>query len=86
VIGKTIGNYEIQRLVAEGGMGKVYLAAHPEIGRQAAVKVLTGGDVSDPELVSRFVTQARAVNAIRHRPRTSTASTNSIAASRPRQP
>jgi serine/threonine-protein kinase len=66
VIGTTIGNYEVQRLIAEGGMGKVYLAVHPSIGRRAAVKVLPAADAADPEIVSRFITEARAANAIRH--------------------
>ena len=47
-------------------MGKVYLAVHPGIGRQAAVKVLTPSDAADPQIVSRFITEARAANAIRH--------------------
>jgi hypothetical protein len=66
VIGTTVGNYEVQRLIAEGGMGKVYLAVHGGIGRQAAIKVLSSGDAADPEIVSRFITEARAANAIRH--------------------
>ncbi len=66
MIGTTIGNYEVQRLIGEGGMGKVYLAVHPGIGRQAAVKVLTPSDAADPQIVSRFITEARAANAIRH--------------------
>jgi len=66
VIGTSIGNYQIQRLIGEGGMGKVYLAEHPGIGRQAAVKVLTPNDAADPQIVSRFITEARAANAIRH--------------------
>ena len=47
-------------------MGKVYLAAHPGIGRQAAIKILTPSDAADPQIVSRFITEARAANAIRH--------------------
>jgi hypothetical protein len=47
-------------------MGQVYLAVHPSIGRHAAVKVLTPGDAADPQVVSRFITEARAANAIRH--------------------
>lgn len=66
MIGTSIGNYKIQRLIGEGGMGKVYLAEHPGIGRRAAVKVLTPSDASDPQIVSRFITEARAANAIRH--------------------
>ncbi len=47
-------------------MGQVYLAVHPDIGRRAAVKVLPAGDATDPEIASRFLTEARAANAIRH--------------------
>jgi serine/threonine protein kinase len=47
-------------------MGQVYLALHPGIGRYAAVKVLNPGDAADPQIVSRFITEARAANAIRH--------------------
>ena len=66
MIGTSIGNYQIQRLIGEGGTGKVYLAVHPSIGRQAAVKVLASSDAADPQIVSRFITEARAANAIRH--------------------
>ena len=66
MIGSSIGNYRIEKLIGEGGMGKVYLAVHPSIGRQAAVKLLAPGDASDPQIVSRFLTEARASNAIRH--------------------
>ena len=66
MIGTSIGNYRIERLIGEGGMGKVYLAEHPSIGRQAAVKVLTPTEAGDPQIVSRFILEARAANAIRH--------------------
>ena len=39
-IGATVGNYKILEKIGEGGMGAVYLAAHPLLGRKAAVKVL----------------------------------------------
>jgi hypothetical protein len=66
VIGTSVGNYRIERLIGEGGMGKVYLAVHPGMGRRAAVKVLPGGQAGDPQVVSRFLAEARASNAIRH--------------------
>src|SRR3954465_12281345 len=47
-------------------MGKVYLALHPGIGRRAAIKVLHANLALDPQLVSRFFTEARATNAIQH--------------------
>jgi serine/threonine-protein kinase len=66
LIGTTIGNYQIRELIGEGGMGKVYLALHPGIGRRAAVKVLHPNLALDEQVVSRFFTEARATNAIAH--------------------
>lgn len=66
MIGKKFGNYQAIALLGEGGMGAVYLATHPEIGRQVAVKVLRKELVSDPGALNRFLNEARASNAIRH--------------------
>ncbi|MGE3547535.1 MAG: serine/threonine-protein kinase, partial [Kofleriaceae bacterium] len=46
--------------------GTVFRAHHPMIGKLAAVKVLARRYSSDPEMVSRFAAEARAVNQIRH--------------------
>jgi eukaryotic-like serine/threonine-protein kinase len=66
VIGQRINNYEIVSLLGEGGMGSVYLATHPFMGRKAAVKVLRRELVEDRGLVERFMNEARAANAIHH--------------------
>jgi serine/threonine protein kinase len=66
VIGKHINNYEVVSLLGEGGMGTVYLALHPIMGRKAAIKVLKPELARDESLVSRFFNEARAANAIRH--------------------
>src|SRR6185312_3780843 len=66
VLGTTIGNYKVTAQLGEGGMGIVYLAEHPAIGRKAAIKVLHPKLAADPEVVSRFFHEARASNAIRH--------------------
>src|SRR5438046_87027 len=47
-------------------MGTVYLARHPFMGRQAAIKILKAEFLEDRTLVARFMNEARAVNAIRH--------------------
>jgi len=66
VIGRSIGNYKIVRVLGEGGMGTVYLAEHPMIGKRVAVKMLRPDLGTDPGLVSRFFQEAKAVNEIRH--------------------
>jgi serine/threonine protein kinase len=65
--GHLFGNYRIVRLIGEGGFGEVYLAENPLIERRAAVKVLHTALAQDAELVRRFLNEARAASAIRHR-------------------
>jgi eukaryotic-like serine/threonine-protein kinase len=66
VIGEQVNNYRIISLLGEGGMGAVYLAEHPFMGRKAAIKVLRRELAEDRGLVERFMNEARAANAIRH--------------------
>ncbi len=66
MIGETVGNYRVLKLIGQGGMGVVYLAEHPAIGRKAAIKVLRADTARSPEAVIRFFNEARAANAVRH--------------------
>jgi eukaryotic-like serine/threonine-protein kinase len=66
MIGEQFGNYRSLALLGEGGMGAVYLAEHPGIGRRVAVKVLHKNYTRDEHLLARFLNEARAANAIRH--------------------
>jgi hypothetical protein len=65
--GDTVGEYEIEAKIGEGGFGTVFRAQHPLIGKLVAIKVLARQYSAQPEMVSRFVAEARAVNQIRHR-------------------
>ena len=65
--GTVVGEYQIEAKIGEGGFGKVYKAVHPVIGKRAAIKVLNREFSSNPAVVSRFVSEARAVNQIRQR-------------------
>jgi serine/threonine-protein kinase len=66
VIGTKVNNYELVSLLGEGGMGAVYVAQHPFLGRKAAIKVLRPELAQDTQLVGRFMNEARAANAIGH--------------------
>lgn len=66
VIGRHVGNYVVERTLAQGGMGSVFVARHPALGREAAVKFL-GQDVeAPPELTKRFLDEARITANLRH--------------------
>ena len=65
-IGQTVGNYIVNAQLGEGGMGVVFLAEHPVIGRKAALKVIHPHYARSHEVVSRFITEAKAVNQIGH--------------------
>jgi serine/threonine protein kinase len=64
--GTLVGDYVIERVLGRGGMGIVYQATHPVIGKRAAIKVLRRGMSSNPTTVQRFIQEARAVNQIGH--------------------
>ena len=65
--GQTVGEYRIEGKLGEGGFGAVYRAVHPLIGKHAAVKVLHKQYSANPQMVSRFIAEARAVNQIQSR-------------------
>jgi len=64
--GQNFGNFQVVRLLGEGGFGEVYEAENPFLQRRAAIKIMHTGMDQDPELVRRFLNEARAASAIRH--------------------
>jgi serine/threonine-protein kinase len=67
LIGKVIvDRYLVQKKLGEGGMGAVYLAVHTLLEKQVALKVLHGEFARKPDLVERFMQEAKAASRIRH--------------------
>lgn len=56
--GQEFAGFTIVRLVGTGGMGEVYLASHPRLPREDALKVLPISVSSDNEFRQRFIREA----------------------------
>jgi serine/threonine protein kinase len=63
-LNRTVGSYELIKLLGEGGMGTVYLAQHTLLRRRAALKLLHPKYSHQPEIVERFFNEARAATSI----------------------
>src|SRR5580704_3992395 len=64
--GTKLGPYEILSAVGAGGMGEVYRARDPRLGREVAIKVLPSGAAPDSDRLRRFEQEARATAALNH--------------------
>jgi serine/threonine protein kinase len=64
--GSRLGPYEIVSLLGAGGMGEVYRATDPRLGREVAIKVLPASVSGDGERLARFEQEARATAALNH--------------------
>src|SRR5690349_1066278 len=66
LIGTTLGRYQIQERLGQGGMAEVYRAYQPTLDRYVAVKVLHAFLLDQESSRRRFQREARAVAALRH--------------------
>ncbi len=64
--GTSLGPYEILSALGAGGMGEVYRARDPRLGREVAIKVVPSGSAPDSERLRRFEQEARATAALNH--------------------
>ncbi len=64
--GSKLGAYEITGAIGAGGMGEVYRARDPRLGRDVAIKVLPAEHMADEARRRRFVQEARAASALNH--------------------
>ncbi|WP_066911941.1 serine/threonine-protein kinase [Mycobacterium interjectum] len=65
-VGQVFAGYTIRRLLGSGGMGQVYLAAHPRLPREDALKVLPPELTADAEFRARFAREADLAAGLSH--------------------
>ncbi len=66
LVGHRFGSFVALRELGRGGMGTVLLAEHALIPKRVAVKVLHRHLAEEPELVARFLAEARAMSLVQH--------------------
>lgn len=66
LIGRTLDNYQVKRLLGRGGMAEVYYGWDVKLHRHVAIKVIEGKDRSKRSLASRFIQEARVMANWRH--------------------
>jgi len=64
--GTQLGPYEIVGPIGAGGMGTVYRARDPRIGRDVAIKALSELSAGDPDRIARFQREAQILGALNH--------------------
>src|SRR6202035_5398458 len=65
-LGDRFGDFVLMLELGRGGMGVVYKAFEPELGRHVAVKMILSGAVSSPADLQRFHSEASAAARLQH--------------------
>ncbi len=63
---EQFGRYRIKRKLGDGGMGAVYLAVDTQLDREVALKVPHFGTNTDPEILKRFLIEAKSAAKLDH--------------------
>ena len=66
LVGQCVDRYQVQSLLGEGGMGAVYKAYDPRLGRDVAIKLMHSYYASQPEFQQRFLQEARTAAHLDH--------------------
>ena len=66
MIGRTVGQYQIQSKLGAGGMGEVYRARDPRLGRDVALKMLPDTLIDNAERLARFQREAQVLAQLNH--------------------
>jgi Tol biopolymer transport system component len=64
--GASLGGYQLQALLGAGGMGEVYQAHDPRLGRDVAIKILPRAFTTHPDRLARFEREARMLASLNH--------------------
>ena len=64
--GTRLGAFEILALLGKGGMGEVYRARDPKLGRDVALKIIPSELAADPERLARFRREAHVLASLNH--------------------
>ncbi len=64
--GASLGGYQLQALLGAGGMGEVYRAHDPKLGRNVAIKILPRAFTTHPDRLARFEREARLLASLNH--------------------
>jgi tRNA A-37 threonylcarbamoyl transferase component Bud32 len=64
LVGRRIGGYVVEASIGRGGMGVVYRARHPVLGKLVAVKVIRSEHAADEDFRRRFMDEARVLAAL----------------------
>ncbi len=62
----AIAGYELLGVLGRGGMGLVYKARHLKLNRLVALKMIRAGDQADPQVIARFLQEARTLAQLQH--------------------
>jgi serine/threonine protein kinase len=60
----TLGRFEIIDKLGEGGMGLLYRARDPRLGRTVAIKLLRPDSAADPQRTRRLLQEARTLSTV----------------------
>ena len=60
-IGRQLGNYQVQSILGEGGMARVYKAYHPRLHREVAIKIILSQIADRADFQVRFEREAQVV-------------------------
>jgi serine/threonine protein kinase len=62
--GTRLGPYEILAPIGAGGMGEVYRAFDPKLGRDVAIKILPEAFAQDADRLARFEREAKVARCV----------------------